>query len=177
MNQKKNPEKVVREIKRKTRRKFTAEEKIRIILEGLRGEESIAAICRRESIHVNLYYNWSKSILEAGKKRLMGDITREATSDEVGNLKRENERLKILLAEMMLENSNIKKAWLNLSSITIRRYHESLYNLTPADVFFGRDHQIQNQRKEIKYRTIRQRRINYLNRKLELTQENNKEIA
>jgi len=110
MNQKKNPEKVVREIKRKTRRKFTAEEKIRIILEGLRGEESIAAICRRESIHANLYYNWSKSFLEAGKKRLMGDITREATSDEVGNLKRENERLKILLAEMMLENMDIKKS-------------------------------------------------------------------
>ena len=110
MNQKKNPEKVVREIKRRTRRKFTAEEKIRIILEGLRGEESIAAICRREGIHVNLYYNWSKTFLEAGKKRLMGDITREATSDEVGNLKHENERLKILLAEMMLENSNIKKS-------------------------------------------------------------------
>ena len=110
MNQKKGPEKVVREIKRKTRRKFTAEEKIRIILEGLRGEESIAAICRREGIHPNLYYNWSKSFLEAGKKRLMGDITREATSDEVGHLKLENERLKILLAEMMLENSNIKKS-------------------------------------------------------------------
>jgi transposase len=110
MNQKKSPEKVVREIRRKTRRKFTAEEKIRIILEGLRGEESIAAICRREGIHVNLYYNWSKAFLEAGKKRLMGDITREATSDEVGNLKRENERLKILLAELMLENSYIKKS-------------------------------------------------------------------
>ena len=110
MNQKKNPEKVVREIKRKTRRKFTAEEKIRIILEGLRGEESIAAICRREGIHANLYYNWSKSFLEAGKKRLMGDITREATSDEVGTLKCQNERLKILLAEMMLENSNLKKS-------------------------------------------------------------------
>jgi len=110
MNQKKGPEKVVREIKRKTRRKFTAEEKNRIILEGLRGKESIAAICRREGIHANLYYNWSKSFLEAGKKRLMGDITREATSDEVGTLKCQNERLKILLAEMMLENSNIKKS-------------------------------------------------------------------
>ena len=110
MIKKKNPEKVVREIKRKTRRKFTAEEKIRIILEGLRGEESIAAICRREGIHANLYYNWSKSFLEAGKKRLMGDITREATSDEVGTLKCQNERLKILLAEMMLENSNLKKS-------------------------------------------------------------------
>ena len=110
MNQKKGPEKVVREIKRKTRRKFTAEEKNRIILEGLRGKESIAAICRREGIHANLYYNWSKSFLEAGKKRLMGDITREATSDEVGTLKCQNERLKILLAEMMLENSNLKKS-------------------------------------------------------------------
>ena len=97
-------------IKRKTRRKLAAEEKIRIILEGLRGEESIAAICRREGIHANLYYNWSKSFLEAGKKRLMGDITREATSDEVGTLKCQNERLKILLAEMMLENSNLKKS-------------------------------------------------------------------
>jgi transposase len=110
MNQKKSPEKIVREIKRKTRRKFSAEEKIRIILEGLRGEESIAAICRKEGIHANLYYNWSKSFLEAGKKRLMGDITREATSDEVGGLKRENERLKIILAEMMLENRDLKKS-------------------------------------------------------------------
>jgi transposase len=110
MNQKKSSEKVVREIKRKTRRKFTAEEKIRIILEGLRGEESIAAICRKEGIHANLYYNWSKSFLEAGKKRLLGDIIREATSDEVGSLKRENEKLKILLAEIMLENDGLKKA-------------------------------------------------------------------
>ena len=110
MNQKKSPEKVVREIKRKTRRKFTAEEKIRIILEGLRGEESISAICRKEGIHANLYYNWSKSFLEAGKKRLSGDITREATSDEVGSLKRENEKLKILLAEIMLENDGLKKS-------------------------------------------------------------------
>ena len=110
MNHKKSPEKVVREIRRKTRRKFSAEEKIRILLEGLRGEESIAAICRKEGIHANLYYNWSKAFLEAGKKRLMGDITREATSDEVNNLKRENEKLKILLAEMMLENKDLKKS-------------------------------------------------------------------
>ena len=110
MNQKKGTEKIFREIKRKIWHKFTSHEKIRIILEGLRGEESIASICRREGIHANLYYNWSKSFLEAGKKRLMGDITREATSDEVGKLKLENERLKILLAEMMLENSNIKKS-------------------------------------------------------------------
>jgi transposase len=73
-----DPESVVREIKRKTRRKFSSEEKIRIVLEGLRGEESIAELCRREGINPNLYYNWSKEFLEAGKKRLKGDTKREA---------------------------------------------------------------------------------------------------
>ena len=87
---KRNPEQVVREIKRKTRRRFTSDEKIRIVLEGLRGEESIAAICRKEGISPNLYYTWSKSFLEAGKKRLSGDTQREATSNEVTVLKREN---------------------------------------------------------------------------------------
>ena len=96
---KRNPEQVVREIKRKTQRRFTSEEKIRIVLEGLRGEESIAAICRKEGISPNLYYTWSKSFLEAGKKRLSGDTQREATTDEVTNLKRENEDLKRILAE------------------------------------------------------------------------------
>ena len=75
-------EKVVREIRRHTRRRFSAEEKIRIVLEGLRGEESIAALCRREGLAPNLYYRWSKEFLEAGKKRLLGDTTREATSTE-----------------------------------------------------------------------------------------------
>jgi len=96
---KRNPEQVVREIKRKTQRRFTSEEKIRIVLEGLRGEESIAAICRKEGISPNLYYTWSKSFMEAGKKRLSGDTQREATTDEVTNLKRENEDLKRILAE------------------------------------------------------------------------------
>ena len=96
---KRNPEQVVREIKRKTQRRFTSEEKLRIVLEGLRGEESIAAICRKEGISPNLYYTWSKSFLEAGKKRLSGDTQREATTDEVTNLKRENEDLKRILAE------------------------------------------------------------------------------
>ena len=84
---KKDSEAIVRDIKRKTRKRYNAEEKIRIVLNGLRGEESIAAICRREGISNNLYYRWSKDFLEAGKKRLLGDTQREATSTEVSGLK------------------------------------------------------------------------------------------
>jgi transposase len=102
-------EKVVREIRRRTRRLFSAEEKIRIVLEGLRGEESIAALCRREGLAPNLYYRWSKEFLEAGKKRLMGDTTREATSSEVQDLRRENSQLKQVMAETVLENRLLKK--------------------------------------------------------------------
>ena len=80
MARKTDPESVVRDIKRKTRRKFSSEEKIRIVLEGLRGEESIAELCRREGINPNLYYNWSKEFLEAGKRRLQGNTKREASS-------------------------------------------------------------------------------------------------
>ena len=87
MSHAKSAERVVREIRRKTRRRFSAEEKIRIVLEGLRGEESIAALCRREGLNPNLYYRWSKEFLEAGKKRLLGDTTREATSTEVAGLR------------------------------------------------------------------------------------------
>ena len=102
-------EKVVREIRRHTRRRFSAEEKIRIVLEGLRGEESIAALCRREGLAPNLYYRWSKEFLEAGKKRLLGDTTREATSTEVQDLRRENSQLKQVVAEAVLENRVLKK--------------------------------------------------------------------
>ena len=109
MSQKKDPEAVVREIKRKTRRKFSSEEKIRIILEGLRGEESIAELCRREGISANLYYRWSKEFLEAGKRRLKGDTKREATSGEVLGLRSENEQLKQLVAELSLRNRELKK--------------------------------------------------------------------
>jgi transposase len=109
MSKKRDPEKVVREIKRKTRRKYSAEEKIRIVLEGLRGEESIAEICRREGISPNLYYNWSKEFLEAGKRRLMGDTKREATSSEVIDLRQENLHLKELVADLMLKNQVLKK--------------------------------------------------------------------
>jgi transposase len=105
-----SPESVVREIKRKTRRKFNPEERIRIILEGLKGEDSIAAICRRESIAPSLYYKWSKSFLEAGKKRLKGDTMREANSDEVSALRKENEQLKQLVAELSLKNRVLKKS-------------------------------------------------------------------
>ena len=86
------PESVVRDIRRNTRHKYSAEEKIRIVLEGLKGEVSIAELCRREGIVSNLYYRWSKDFLEAGKKRLSGDTARKATSSEVGGLKSENEQ-------------------------------------------------------------------------------------
>ena len=102
MNERRDPEKVVREIKRKTRRKFSSEEKIRIVLEGLRGEETIAELCRREGISPNLYYNWSKEFLEAGKRRLQGNTKRQATSTEVTDLRHENSQLKEMLAELAL---------------------------------------------------------------------------
>jgi len=110
MGRKSSTESVVREIRRRTRKKYSSEEKIRIVLEGLRGEESIAEICRREGINQNLYYRWSKDFLEAGKKRLLGDTTREANSGEVDGLKKENEQLKQLVAELSLKNRVLKKS-------------------------------------------------------------------
>lgn len=103
-------DKHVKEIKRKTRRKFSAEEKIRIVLDGLRGESSISELCRREGIAESLYYNWSKEFLEAGKKRLSGDTQRQATSGEVTKLKHETRDLKEALAETLLENRLLKKS-------------------------------------------------------------------
>jgi transposase len=104
------PESVVREIRRKTRRKYSSEEKIRIVLEGLRGEESIAELCRREGISSNLYYSWSREFLDAGKRRLMGDTKREATSPEVKSLRTENRQLKELVADLSLTNAVLKKS-------------------------------------------------------------------
>ncbi len=104
------PESVVREIKRNTRRKFNSEEKIRIILEGLKGEDSIANICRKEGIAPSVYYKWSKAFLEAGKRKLNGDTLREASSDEVRELRQENEQLKQLVAELSLTNRILKKS-------------------------------------------------------------------
>jgi transposase len=110
MSKESNPESVVREIHRKTRRKYSSEEKIRIVLEGLRGEESIAELCRREGISPNLYYSWSKEFLDAGKRRLMGDTRREATSPEVKSLRVENRQLKELVADLSLTNAVLKKS-------------------------------------------------------------------
>ena len=103
-------EKTVRDIRRATRRRFSAEEKIRIVLEGLRGEETIAELCRKEGIAQNLYYRWSKEFLEAGKKRLAGDVAREASSGEVKELRAEARQLKEALAEVTIENRLLKKS-------------------------------------------------------------------
>lgn len=109
-----SPGSVVREIRRKTRRKFSSEEKIRIVLEGLKGEASIAELCRREGISPNLYYRWSKDFLEAGKKRLQGDTVREANSQEVSGLREENEQLKQVVAELTLKHRLLKKSMTGL---------------------------------------------------------------
>jgi transposase len=100
----------VREIRRKTRKRYSSEEKIRIVLDGLRGEESIAALCRREGINTNLYYSWSKEFIDAGKRRLMGDTKRQATSGEVLSLRKENSQLKELVADLSLKNVVLKKS-------------------------------------------------------------------
>ena len=105
-----NTEKHVKDIRLKTRRKFSSEEKIRIVLDGLRGEYSIAELCRREGINSNLYYRWSKDFLEAGKRRLAGDTVREASTDEVVDLKKENTDLKQAVAELYLRNDWLKKS-------------------------------------------------------------------
>jgi transposase len=103
-------EQTVRDIRRQTRRKYNAEEKIRIVLEGLRGEESVAELCRREGINPNMYYKWSKEFLEAGKARLTGDTKREASSSQVEEMRRENEQLKQVVAELLLKNRVLKKS-------------------------------------------------------------------
>jgi transposase len=114
-----SPESIVREIKRQTRRKFTAEEKIRIVLEGLRGEAGITDLCRKEGIHPTMCYKWSKAFLEAGKRQLNGDTIREAGSDEVKELRMENDALKMLVAELTLRNRTLKKTSQGLESGSI----------------------------------------------------------
>ena len=103
-------EQVVKDIRRATRKQYSAEEKIRIVLDGLRGEDSIAELCRREGIAQSLYYSWSKEFLEAGKKRLAGDTAREASSGEVKTLRREARDLKEVVAEQALEIRLLKKS-------------------------------------------------------------------
>ena len=108
--QKSPGERVVQDIRRATRKHYSAEDKIRIVLDGLRGEDSIAELCRREGIAQSLYYVWSKEFLEAGKRRLAGDTARAATTDEVKDLRRESSALKEVVAEQALELRLLKKS-------------------------------------------------------------------
>ena len=110
VNQKPSSDRLVKDIRRATRKQYSAEEKIRIVLDGLRGEHSIAELCRREGIAESLYYNWSKEFLEAGKKRLAGDTARAATSDEVKALRKQAGDLKEVVAEQALELRILKKS-------------------------------------------------------------------
>ena len=110
MSKKAPAERVVRDIRRKTRRQYSAEEKIRIVLEGLRGEESIATLCRREGIAQSIYYKWSKEFLEAGKRRLAGDTARSASTGEVKALRQEARELIEVVAEQTLELRLLKKS-------------------------------------------------------------------
>ena len=109
MSKKKSASSLISELKRKTRRNYSSEEKIRIIIEGMRGETTIAELCRKEGISQGIYYKWSKDFMEAGKKRLTGDTMREANTSEVKDLKDENSSLKELVAELSLKNRTLKK--------------------------------------------------------------------
>ena len=104
--------KLIRTTRQATRRRYLPDEKIRIVMEGIRGDEPVSALCRREGISANIYYKWLKDFMEAGKSRLKGDETRDATRGEVQELKRENERLKQLVAELSLDNMVLKKSLL-----------------------------------------------------------------
>ncbi len=103
-------EQVVKDIRRATRKQYNAEEKIRIVLEGLRGDDSIAELCRREGIAQGVYYKWSKDFMDAGKRRLAGDTARGANTDEVRDLRKEGRDLKEVVAEQMLEMRLLKKS-------------------------------------------------------------------
>ena len=109
MPKKKNASSLISELKRKTRRNYSSEEKIRIVIDGMRGETTIAELCRKEGLSQGLYYKWSKDFMEAGKKRLSGDTMREANTSEVKELKDENRSLKELVAELSLDNRDLKK--------------------------------------------------------------------
>ena len=115
---KESVEQTVRNIRRKTRKQDSSEEKIRIVLEGLRGESTVAELCRREGIAQSLYYKWSKEFLEAGKQRLAGNTKRQADSQEVSEMRQENEQLKQLVAELALKNRVLKKSLLGVEGET-----------------------------------------------------------
>jgi len=115
---KEKAETTVRRIRRKTRKKYSAEDKIRIVIEGLRGEMTVAELCRKEGISQSLYYKWSKEFLEAGKQRLAGNTKRQAASDEVKEMQQENEQMKLLIAELSLKNRVLKKSLRGLGDET-----------------------------------------------------------
>jgi transposase len=115
---KESVEQTVRNIRRKTRKQYSSEEKIRIVLEGLRGERTVAELCRREGIAQSLYYKWSKEFLEAGKQRLAGNTKRQADSQEVSGMRHENEQIKQLVAELALKNRVLKKSLLGVEGET-----------------------------------------------------------
>ena len=158
-------ERTVRDIRRKTRKQYTAEEKIRIVVSGLRGEESIAALCRREGIAEGLYYSWSKEFLEAGKKRLAGDLAEwleDHGMDHVrgapyhpqtqGKIERWHQTLKnrILLENYYLPGDLENQISAFVDHYNNQRYHESIGNVTPADAYLGRHTAIIEKRKKIK---------------------------
>jgi transposase len=107
---KQSTENFIKDIRRKTRKLYSSEQKILIVMEALRGEESVAAICRKHGIAESMFYKWNKEFMEAGKKRLAGDTAREATSDEVSELRKENQRLKEMVADLMLRYDIVKKS-------------------------------------------------------------------
>jgi transposase len=107
---KQTTENFIKEIRRKTKRQFTSEQKITIVMEALRAEISVADICRKYSIHLSQFYKWNKEFMEAGKKRLAGDTTRDATKEEVNELRNENARLKEMVADLMLRYDIVKKS-------------------------------------------------------------------
>ena len=118
MSEKESTEKKMRNIRRQTRKKYSAEEKIRIVLEGLRGDESIAELCRREGLSQSMYYKWSKEFMEAGKQRLAGNTKRQADSTEVKDLRMQNNQLKELVAELALKTKVLKKSLLGWDGLT-----------------------------------------------------------
>ena len=120
MTEKESTEKKIRNIRRQNRKKYTAEEKIWIVLEGLRGDESIAELCRREGLSQSMYYKWSKEFMTAGKQRLAGNTKRQADSTEVKDLRKQNDQLKELVAELAVKNKVLKKSLLGWEDLTGR---------------------------------------------------------
>jgi len=107
---KQSTENFIKDVRRKTRRLFSSEQKILIVMEALRGEHSVSEICRKHSITPGMFYKWNKEFMEAGKKRLAGDTKREATSDEVSDLRKENQQLKELVADLLIQQTILKKS-------------------------------------------------------------------